>query len=56
MRARRAFSNSGVGRRTYDCEPAGQAALRTLSVPVRGVSRFASLPARTYSGQGALFT
>lgn len=30
--------------------------VRTLSVPVRGVSRFASLPARTYSGQGKLFT
>ena len=26
--------------------------VRTLSVPVRGVRRFASLPARTYSGQG----
>lgn len=30
--------------------------VRTLSVPVRGVSRFVSLPARTYSGQGTLFT
>ena len=30
--------------------------VRTLSVPVRGVSRFASLRARTYSGQGTLFT
>ena len=30
--------------------------VRTLSVPVRGVSSFASLPARTYSGQGRLFT
>jgi hypothetical protein len=30
--------------------------LRTLSVPVRGVSGFASLPARTYSGQTQLFT
>jgi hypothetical protein len=29
---------------------------RTLSVPVRGVSPFASLPARTYSGQGTFFT
>ncbi len=26
--------------------------VRTLSVPVRGVSRFASVPARTHSGQG----
>lgn len=30
--------------------------VRMLSVPVRGVRRFASLPARTYSGQGTLFT
>jgi hypothetical protein len=30
--------------------------VRTLSVSVRGVSRFASLRARTYSGQGRLFT
>jgi hypothetical protein len=29
---------------------------RTLSVPGRGVSRFASLRARTYNGQGPLFT
>jgi hypothetical protein len=30
--------------------------VRTLSLPVRGVSRSASLSARTYSGQGKLFT
>ena len=30
--------------------------VRTLSVPVRGVSRFASLAARTYSGQARVFT
>ncbi len=30
--------------------------VRTLSVPVRGVCRFASLSARTFSGQGRLFT
>jgi hypothetical protein len=29
---------------------------RPLSVHVRGVRRFASLSARTYSGQGTLFT
>jgi hypothetical protein len=29
--------------------------VRTLSVLVHGVSRFASLPARTYGGQGTLF-
>jgi hypothetical protein len=30
--------------------------VRTLSVAVRGARRFASLPPRTYSGQGLLFT
>jgi hypothetical protein len=30
--------------------------VRTLSVAVRGARRFASLPPRTYSGQGQLFT
>jgi len=30
--------------------------VRTLSVPVRSVRRFASLPTRTYSGHGTLFT
>ncbi len=30
--------------------------VRTLSVPVRGASRFGSLAVRTYSGQARLFT
>ena len=51
--ARRAFSSSGVGWRSHDCKLQVRLLVRTLSVPVRGVSRFPSLPARTYSGQRA---
>jgi hypothetical protein len=40
-----------LGRPSRDCGTAGQARCTDLSVPVRGVSRFASLAVRTYGGQ-----